>query len=140
MADNKPTSKPAGDAAAKGTAKNPSTAFAEMPDDLLQAGVENALKQQAGEKDNDGNMKISAEEADRIRESMKKPEFTKYLREYMDEISDPRHRAEQEAYIKQMENEGKVPEGCETIHPKAGFCVKTKNLDEKSAMKGKKKR
>jgi HSP20 family molecular chaperone IbpA len=48
--------------------------------------------------------------------------------EYMDDLQDPSHRAETEAYISQLENEEKVPTGKELIRPEIAFCAKTHKL------------
>ena len=58
--------------------------------------------------------------------AMKKPEFTKLMKEYMDDISDPKHRAEQEQYLRQLEAESKIPGDMQLIHPTANFCIKFK--------------
>ncbi|KAL3663349.1 hypothetical protein V7S43_011755 [Phytophthora oleae] len=57
---------------------------------------------------------------------MKDPEFRSLLNEYMQEISDPRNRAETEKYLSQLENEQKVPMDKQLVKPKPGFVVKTK--------------
>lgn len=51
----------------------------------------------------------------------------------MDEISDPKARAEQEQYITQLEEEKKVPEDKELIRPQPGFVIKSHKQDEKPA-------
>jgi hypothetical protein len=43
------------------------------------------------------------------------PEFRKLFSEYMDDLQDPKHREETEAYISQLEGDKKVPEGKEII-------------------------
>lgn len=44
--------------------------------------------------------------------------------DYVDEIQNPEHRAETEAYISQLENEDKIPEGKELIRPTVSFVAK----------------
>ena len=51
----------------------------------------------------------------KFRKAFQDPEFCKMMSEYVDEISDPKHRAEQDAYIRQMEAEGDVPEDLWTL-------------------------
>ncbi|CAK5210232.1 unnamed protein product [Aphanomyces euteiches] len=63
--------------------------------------------------------------------AMKDPEFRSLLNEYMQEISDPQHRAEQEMYLRQLENENKVPTDKQLVLPKPGFVVKTKYKQKK---------
>jgi len=50
----------------------------------------------------------SSQEMDKFSECFKDPDFCKMMSEYMDEISDPKHRQEQEEYIRQLEGENKV--------------------------------
>lgn len=59
------------------------------------------------------------------------------FQEYVDEISDPKHREEYEQYLAQLEKEEKVPEDMELIRPKPGFCIKTlsNEAEEKDAKK-----
>ncbi|CAN0090223.1 unnamed protein product, partial [Laminaria digitata] len=57
---------------------------------------------------------------------MADPEFQSMLRDYMEEMQDPANRAEQETYISELENQDRVPEGKEVLHPIAGFVMKTK--------------
>lgn len=40
---------------------------------------------------------------------------------------------EQEAYISQLENQNRVPEGKEVLHPVAGFVIKTKFVREEKS-------
>lgn len=60
---------------------------------------------------------------------MEKPEFTKLMKEYMDDISNPKHREEQEMYLRQLEAEQKLPGDVQLIHPLPGFCIKYKLND-----------
>ena len=75
------------------------------------------------------DLKLSKEEETRLTKAFKEPEFKKLLGEYMQEISDPKNRAEYEQYINQMENDDKVPKDMKIIKPKGGFVIKTKKLD-----------
>ena len=45
--------------------------------------------------------------------------------DYVNEISDPKHRPEQDQYLKELESRGELPPGTELIQPEAGFCIKT---------------
>ncbi|RHZ11524.1 hypothetical protein DYB31_007079 [Aphanomyces astaci] len=63
--------------------------------------------------------------------AMKDPDFRSLLNEYMHEISDPAHRAEQELYLRQLENENKVPTDKQLVLPKPGFVLKTKYKQRK---------
>ena len=57
--------------------------------------------------------------------AMEKDEFRGMLNDYVDEISDPKHKPEMKQYLKQMEEQGDLPPGTALIQPKAGFCAKT---------------
>jgi dynein assembly factor 2, axonemal len=80
------------------------------------------------------DLKLTKEEETRLTKSFKEPEFKKLLGEYMQEISDPKNRAEYEQYINQMESDDKVPKDMKIIKPKGGFVVKTKKIG--SVVKG----
>lgn len=57
------------------------------------------------------------------------------MSDYVDEISDPKHKPEMQQYLRQMESQGDLPTGTELIQPKAGFCIKTtvkKMISEKN--------
>ncbi|POM66050.1 Hypothetical protein PHPALM_18149 [Phytophthora palmivora] len=70
--------------------------------------------------------KVTPQEQQKFLSAMKDPEFRSLLNEYMQEISDPRNRAETEQYLTQLENEQKVPTDKQLVKPKPGFVVKTK--------------
>jgi len=95
----------------------------EMPDDEFNQCLQAAME--AGET----KLNLTKEEQDNFTKAMKKPEFTKLLKEYMDEISDPKHREEQEAYLRQLEKDNKVPEHMKLIYPEAAFCIKVRRLE-----------
>jgi hypothetical protein len=59
--------------------------------------------------------KFTDEEASRFKKAFADPEFRKMFADYMDELQDPKHREETEAYITQLETEQKVPDGKELI-------------------------
>ena len=80
-----------------------------MPNGLHQAKVE-----------------MTPEERQKFEKAMGDPEFRKILAEYMDEISDPAHRAENEKYFEQLEADNYVPKDKELIRPAPGFVVKVK--------------
>lgn len=79
---------------------------------------------------NKADMKITQEEEHKFKTAFKDPKFRTLMDDYMEEISDPKHRAEQNAYIKQLEADGKTPEGKEFMEPEAGFAVKTRKDDK----------
>ena len=45
--------------------------------------------------------------------------------DYVNEISDPKHRPEQDQYLRELEERGEMPAGTKLIAPVAGFCIKS---------------
>lgn len=77
-----------------------------------------------------GELKVTKEEAARIEQALQEEEFRKLLSEYVDDISDPRHRAEQNEYIRYLEQQNASPQGKKLIRPKPGFVLKLKYFHE----------
>ncbi len=77
----------------------------------------------------DGELKMTHEEAKRIEDCIQKPEFVDLFRDYVTDISDPKNMEEYDAYIRQLEEQGEIPENEEIIRPEPGFCVKAKSVD-----------
>ncbi len=75
---------------------------------------------------------MTEEEAKRIEDCMDKPEFLDLLKEYVNDISDPKNMEEYDQYIRQLEEEGEIPADEEIIRPEKGFVIKTTALDLKS--------
>ncbi|RLN59650.1 hypothetical protein BBJ29_002211 [Phytophthora kernoviae] len=69
---------------------------------------------------------VTPDEQHKFLSAMRDSEFRSLLNDYMQEISDPRNRAETEQYLSQLENEQKVPVDKQLVKPKPGFVVKTK--------------
>ncbi|GMF15826.1 unnamed protein product [Phytophthora lilii] len=88
----------------------------------MDALFEAAMRQQSAQSE----PKVTLQEQQRFLSAMKDPEFRSLLSDYMQEISDPRNRAETEQYLAQLESEQKVPADKQLIKPKPGFVVKTK--------------
>ena len=63
----------------------------------------------------DSEFKMTNEEVERFTKAFEQEEFRKLFSDYVKDISDPKHRAEQEAMIRQMENDGQVPQDKVTI-------------------------
>eukprot|EP01031_Cornospumella_fuschlensis_P024674 gene24674-29815_t len=84
-----------------------------------------AMLEESQRRNQQGEMKFTEDEANRFKKAFADPEFRKMFAEYMDELQDPKHREETEAYITQLEGEQKVPEGKELIRPDPGFVIKT---------------
>lgn len=70
-------------------------------------------------------MDISAKELNQFTKAMDQTEFQDLMGEYVNEISDPKHRPEHDQYLREMEERGELPVGTELIQPTAGFCIKT---------------
>ena len=73
----------------------------------------NMAPSNAGEED----VKLTAEEARQLEQAFKDDEFRKLMAEYVTEISDPNFKAEQEAYITQLESQNEVPLGKALVRP-----------------------
>jgi dynein assembly factor 2 len=71
------------------------------------------------------DIELTQSEIEGLSKAMKKPEFISLLNEYVDEISDPKNKAEQEAYLKQLEQQGELPPGRKLLRPFAHSCLKT---------------
>ena len=68
---------------------------------------------------------MSSQELKNFTKAMSHDEFRKGLDDYLDEISDPKHKPEMQQYLRQMEEQGELPPGTILIQPKKGFCLKT---------------
>lgn len=71
------------------------------------------------------DIELTKTEIDNLSQAMKKPEFINLLKDYVDEISDPKNKAEHEAYLKQLEEAGEMPQGRKLLRPLAHSCIKT---------------
>jgi len=70
---------------------------------------------------------LTKEEVDRLTSD---DQFHKLMGDYVKEISDPKHRAEQEAYLNQLEEQNDLPEGRQIIRPSAAFVLKFKYVEK----------
>lgn len=77
-----------------------------------------------------------SEESDRFKKAFEDAEFRKLFSEYMDELQNPEHRSETEAYISQLEGENKVPAGKQLVRPAPAFVVKTKMSSDPKPKEG----
>ncbi len=84
------------------------------------------------EGDRAAKLGMTEEEAQRINECMGKDDFMKLFRDYVDDISDPKNQEEYDQYLRQLEEEGEIPENEEVVRPTPGFVVKTKSVDQGS--------
>jgi len=74
-------------------------------------------------KDKDLNM--SRGEMKGLVKAMETDEFKNIMGEYLDDISNPKNKAELEEYLQQCEENGELPPNTKLIKPTAGFCLKT---------------
>ena len=64
----------------------------------FQAALQRAREEGRRSGDSDGkDFKLSTEEADKFQKAFQKKEFRDMFSQYLEEISDPKHREEQEA-------------------------------------------
>ena len=67
------------------------------------------------QKEHPDKMSFTADETQKFKKAFEDPEFRNLFAEYMDELQDPAHRDETEAYISQLEGENKVPAGKQLV-------------------------
>ena len=70
-------------------------------------------------------LQFSDAERQRFTAAFEDREFRKMFAQYLEELQDPSARAENEAYIAQLEGEQKVPPGKQLVRPSPAFCVKS---------------
>lgn len=70
-------------------------------------------------------MDINKDELKTFAKAMEQQEFHHLMNDYVNEISDPKHRPEHDQYLREMEERGEMPVGTKLIQPDAGFCIKT---------------
>ena len=71
-----------------------------LTEEQLEKGFQAALQRarEEGRRSGDGNdFKLSNDEADKFQKAFEKKEFRDMFSAYLEEISDPKHREEQEA-------------------------------------------
>jgi dynein assembly factor 2 len=70
------------------------------------------------------DVQLTATEANKLNAAFQSEEFRQLLADYVDSLSDPSNRKEQEAYISELEANKELPVGKSLLRPKAGFVVK----------------
>ncbi|KAL7448310.1 hypothetical protein ACHAWC_000521 [Mediolabrus comicus] len=75
------------------------------------------------------DVKLTAEEANKLDAAFESEEFRNLLSSYVESLSDPRNREEQEAYISHLEANQELPIGKSIIRPNAGFVIKCHKID-----------
>ena len=68
---------------------------------------------------------MSKAEMKGLTKAMESQEFSKIMNEYIDDISDPKHKVELEQYLKECEERNELPPNTKLIRPIEGFCIKT---------------
>ena len=75
------------------------------------------------------DLNLTKEEVDKFQNAFKDEAFKKMFAEYAAEIADPKNKAESDAYLRQLEMEGKIEsvygKDVQLVMPKAGFVAKT---------------
>ena len=97
-----------------------------VPPDQLERAMKAAMAR------NDTDLDLTEEEQNKFTKAFQDKEFRKMMAEYVDEISDPKHRAEQDAYIREMEAKGETPKDKRVIHPAAGFVSRRRRRTARS--------
>lgn len=69
---------------------------------------------------------MNRDEFNKIKQSLKDPNFHNILQDYMLEISDPKNKQEHDDYLLQLQKEGDLPKDMNLIKPDAFFCIETR--------------
>lgn len=67
---------------------------------------------------------LTSDEARRLEKAFGDDEFCKLMAEYANELSDPKYKEEQEAYLALLETNNELPSGKILVWPSSGFVVK----------------
>lgn len=78
------------------------------------------------------DLDLSKDETERMTKAFKDPKFMEMFAEYAAEIADPAHRAETDAYLRQLERNGEVGavygDDVQLVMPKPGFVVRCREV------------
>ena len=74
---------------------------------------------------------LTAEEAEQLEAAFKDKDFCKLLSDYVSDISNPKFKEEQEAYLAQLEAQNELPTGKMLIRPSNGFVIKCMHKKKK---------
>ena len=74
---------------------------------------------------------LTAEEAEQLEAAFKDKDFCKLLSDYVSDISNPKFKEEQEAYLAQLEAQNELPTGKMLIRPLSGFVIKCMHKKKK---------
>lgn len=101
-----------------------------MSSDPIRAISAAAKAESARRKQGDKALDITNEELDMVGAKLKDPEFRRLFAEYVKELENPETLAANEAYLKQMEQEGNAPEGMQLLDPTPGICIRVTNPEK----------
>ena len=104
---------------------------------LKEAFQKTLLHNQKNKNDKNDNIKLTKEEMNHLEKAFEEKEFRNLMVEYMNEISDPKYRAEQDEYLRQLEEQNELPNGKDILRPEPGFVMKFKFTREKKQKKQK---
>lgn len=78
---------------------------------------------------------LNKDEMSKLSKAFQDKEFIKLFADYANEVSDPKNREENEAYLRQLEDEGRAEEvygkGSQLIVPEPDFVLKTRDLSSR---------
>ena len=74
---------------------------------------------------------LTVEEAKQLEAAFKDKDFCKLLSNYVSDISNPKFKEEQEAYLAQLEAQNELPTGKMLIRPSSGFVIKCMHKKKK---------
>ena len=74
---------------------------------------------------------LTVEEAKQLETAFKDKDFCKLLSDYVSDISNPKFKEEQEAYLAQLEAQNELPTGKMLIRPSSGFVIKCMHRKKK---------
>ena len=89
--------------------------------------LQKAFKQTLLNSKSRDSLNLSDSEVNQLGNAFEDDQFTALLSDYIQEISDPKNKAEKDLYLKQLEKQNDVPENKVVIHPKAGYVLKFKS-------------
>jgi len=79
---------------------------------------------------NRDSINLTVKEAQEFERAFTNKEFRKLMADYVSDISDPKHRAEQDKYIRMLESQKNIPEGRQIVRPTPGFVLKLKYVKD----------
>ena len=103
---------------------------------MSSSAAEDEKKRAEAARANLDKLELTPEEMNKFETAFKDPEFKKMFADYAKEISDPKNKAESDAYLRQLEYENKVEsvygKGVQLVIPVPGFAAKTTDKNKKA--------